>query len=75
MAKSAPLHIRLEPNLFETLKKMAKIENRTLNNFIENILSNYTEELELLINPEFQEGLKDIEKGRMVDWKKLRQDV
>lgn len=75
MAKSAPLHIRLDPNLFKTLKKRAKIENRTLNNFVENILLNYTEELELLLSPEFQEGLKDVEAGRLVDWKKIRNDV
>lgn len=75
MAKSAPLHIRLEGNLLKNLKKIAKVENRTLNNFVENILLNYTEELELLNSPEFQEGLEDVRKGRLVDWRKVRKDV
>ena len=40
MAKTERLFIRIEPELKEKLQKAAEKENRTLSNYVENVLIN-----------------------------------
>ncbi len=73
--ESQPLSLKIDEKLLFILNNIAMEEKRDLNNLIENILYKYTEELMILYDPEFQEGLKSIEEGYLVGWEKVRDDV
>ena len=75
MAKSDPLHIRLEPELLGKFKTLARLQNRSLNNFVETVLLNYIEEFELLANPEFHRAMKEAEKSPGTPWRQAFKNV
>lgn len=75
MAKSASLHIRLGLELLKTIQDLAKREHRSLNGFIETILLNYAEEIELLADPEFRLSLREADKSKGIPWRKAFKNV